>query len=69
MGYESDKRFSPQNFAAKEGRASAPPRCVVAEGAGGGATEASREAHAASDQKMQYQHPVRPEKSPTGRFE
>jgi hypothetical protein len=69
MGYETDKRFSPQNFAAKNGRASAPPRRVAAVGRSGGLATSSRKLHQASDAKNQYAHPVRSLRASRARVE
>jgi hypothetical protein len=67
MSWKTDKRYNASRFAPSQGKASAPPLRYAAKGADAGATAASKKAHAESDRRYQYRHPVRTVKEPTAR--
>jgi hypothetical protein len=63
----TDPRFAASLRAPSRGKASAEARRYAARGADAGATAASKRAHALSDKKMDYRHPVLTRKEPTAR--
>jgi hypothetical protein len=65
-GWQTDQRKTPSRFAAKAGRASAPPRQVPKTWSGE-ATAVSKKFHEESDRRQPYAHSVCVGKEPTAR--